>query len=79
VYVDGTLYIDVEDDRYSAGYFSLKCYLTECRFDDVLVENPLPPHVIPEPGPAVVSLLFIAAFGTYALIRYRKPSVKRIT
>ena len=77
VYVDGTLYINADDDRYSAGYFSLKCYVTEGRFDDVLVENSIPPHVIPEPASVVISLLFITAFGTYALIRYRKPTFKR--
>ena len=77
VYVDGMLYINVDDDQYSAGYLSLKCYFTKCHFDDVLVENPLPPHVIPEPAPVVISLLFITVFGTYALIRYRKPLFER--
>lgn len=77
VYVNNVLYLDVVDSRYSAGYFSLKNYVTEGRFDDVLVENPLPTHVIPEPASVVISLLFITAFGTYALIRYRKPTFKR--
>jgi len=79
VYVNDVLYINVDDSRYSAGYFSLKNYVTEGRFDDVTVENPvpLPPNVVPEPAPVIISLLFVAVFATYALIRHRKPSFER--
>ena len=80
VYVKDVLYIDADDSRYSAGYFSLKNYVTQGHFDDVIVENPvpLPPNVVPEPAPIIISLLFIAVFATYALIRHRKPSFEKI-
>jgi len=77
VYVNDVLYINVDDSRFSAGYFSLKNYVTEGRFDDVIVENPVPPppNVVPEPAPIIISLLFVAVFATYALIRHKKPSI----
>jgi len=75
VYVNSILFIDVEDNRYSAGYFSLENYVTEGRFDDVLVENPpeIPPfNVVPEPAPVIISLLLIATFAIYGFIRHKK-------
>ncbi|MCK4435100.1 hypothetical protein KAU92_06380, partial [Candidatus Bathyarchaeota archaeon] len=79
VYVNNQLYIDVNDSRFSAGYFSLKNYVTESRFDDVIVDNSIPPHVVPEPTPLIASLLFLAVFAAYALIRYKKPLFQRRT
>ena len=79
VYVNSQLCIDVNDSRYSAGYFSLKNYVTEGRFDDVIVDNSIPPHVIPEPTPLIASLLFLAVFAAYALIHYKKPLFPRRT
>jgi len=79
VYVNNQLYIDVQDSRYSAGYLSLKNYVTEGRFDDVTIDNPIPPHVIPEPTPLITSLLFLAVFAAYALIHYKKPLFQRRT
>ena len=77
VYVNDVLYLDADDSRFSAGYFSLKNYVTEGHFDDVIVEDPvpLPRNVIPEPAPIIISLLFVAVFATYALIRHKKPSI----
>ena len=77
VYVNDVLYIDADDSLYSAGYFSLKNYVTEGHFDDVIVENPIPrpPNVVPEPAPIIITLLFVAVFATYALIRHKKPLI----
>ena len=77
VYVNGILYIDVDHGRYSDGYFSLKNYVAEAHFDDVIIENPLPSNVVPEPAPIIISLLFAAVFAAYVLVRYRKPSFNR--
>jgi len=67
--------LNVNHDRYSSGYFSLKNYVAKGHFDDVIVENPLPRNVVPEPAPIIISLLFVAVFATYALIRHKKPSI----
>ena len=76
VYVNGFLYLDIDHNRYSGGYFSLKSYVAEAHFDDVLVENPVPSNAVPEPAPIIISLLFAAVFAAYVLVRYRKPSLE---
>jgi len=79
VFVNGVLYIDVEDNRYSAGYFSLKNQVAHGHFDDVLVENPpvIPNfNVVPEPAPIIISLLILAAFASYGLIKHKKQSIR---
>jgi hypothetical protein len=76
IYVNDVLEIEYLDSTFgNAGSVLMWTGRCKANFDNVLVLDPEPMNVVPEPAPFIISALCIAALSTYALIR-RRP-IKR--
>jgi len=76
-YINDVIVLEATDSTFGKGKIGIGALHADARFDDVVVNNPIPElNRVPEPATLVILIVLIAGVASYVLI-HRKPIDKK--